>query len=250
MKHPSAAGQLPTARSGVLSSNGRERAGGPPIQRTDGPRERLRRLGAESLSEVELLSLVVRTGSPSENAMAVASALLARSGGLAALCELPLAELCAARGVGPAKAASLLAAAEIGRRVATRRLERGDAIRGPEDIHRHFYQRMRRYDREHFVVLLLDGRHRVMGEDQVSQGTLTASLVHPREVFRSAVRAAAAALVLVHNHPSGDPTPSAEDREVTRRLSKAGELLGIRIVDHVVVAEQGYHSFCESGELG
>ncbi len=100
------------------------------------------------------------------------------------------------------------------------------------------------------MVLLLDGRHRVMSESQISQGTLTASLVHPREVFCEAVRSAAAAIVLIHNHPSGDPTPSAEDLEVTRRLVSAGEVLGIRVVDHVVVAEHGYHSFEENGQLG
>ena len=99
------------------------------------------------------------------------------------------------------------------------------------------------------MVLMLDGRHRVMREAQVSQGTLNASLVHPREVFRSAVRESAAALVLVHNHPSGDPTPSGEDFEVTRRLVEAGELLGIRVMDHVVVAERGFYSFREHGEL-
>ncbi len=99
------------------------------------------------------------------------------------------------------------------------------------------------------MVLLLDGRHRVMSESQISQGTLTASLVHPREVFRPAVQAAAAAIVLVHNHPSGDPTPSPEDLEVTRRLVSAGEVIGIRVVDHVVVADRGFHSFQESGEI-
>jgi len=99
------------------------------------------------------------------------------------------------------------------------------------------------------MVLLLDGRHRVMSESQVSQGTLTASLVHPREVFRAAVRAAAAAIVLVHNHPSGDPSPSREDRDVTARLVAAGELIGIQVVDHVVVADAGYYSFQEEGEI-
>jgi DNA repair protein RadC len=103
--------------------------------------------------------------------------------------------------------------------------------------------------KEHFMVLLLDSRNRVMSESQISQGTLTASLVHPREVFRPAVSAAAAAVVLVHNHPSGDPAPSAEDLRVTRRLVEAGEIVGIRVVDHVVVAEHGFYSFQENGQL-
>jgi DNA repair protein RadC len=249
MKHRGATDSPPGTAEPGLEGGSAERVFEVPNHVEDGPRERLRRLGAESRTECELLALVVRTGNRCESAMSVAGSLLAGPGGLSALCVQPFSELCRTPGIGPAKAASLLAAIEIGRRMATRRLERGEAIRGPEDIHRHFFQRMRQYDREHFVVLLLDGRHRMMGEAQISQGTLTASLVHPREVFRLAVRSAAAALVLVHNHPSGDPTPSAEDRDVTRRLREAGELLGIRVVDHVVVAEQGYHSFSENGGL-
>jgi len=135
------------------------------------------------------------------------------------------------------------------RRVAGRRLEAGARIQGPADIHGHFFERLRGCRTERFLALLLDGRHRVMREVLVSQGTLTASLVHPREVFREAIREAAAALVLVHNHPSGDPTPSGEDRTVTERLRSAGELLGIRVLDHVVVAEHGYHSFSEALDL-
>jgi DNA repair protein RadC len=151
--------------------------------------------------------------------------------------------------MGTAKTASVLAALEIGRRVAARRLHAGELIRSPADIHRHFYERLRDSLQESFIAVLLDGRHRILGEVGVSRGTLTASLVHPREVFRSAVREAAAAIVLVHNHPSGDPSPSLEDREVTRRLIHAGEIVGVRVVDHVIVAESGYHSFSEAGEM-
>jgi DNA repair protein RadC len=143
----------------------------------------------------------------------------------------------------------LVAACEIGRRLSTRRLDVGARIHGPADVHAHFFEWLRSCEREQFHAILLDGRHRVMGDVLVSQGTLTASLVHPREVFRSAIRRSAAALVLVHNHPSGDPTPSAEDRRVTERLVQAGELLGIRVIDHVVVAERGYRSFSEDGAL-
>ena len=140
-------------------------------------------------------------------------------------------------------------ACEIGRRLATRRLEVGQCIQVPSDVHRHFFDRLRDYPQERFHALLLDSRHRVTREVLISQGTLTASLVHPREVFRHAVRQSAAALVLVHNHPSGDPAPSSEDRRVTERLLRAGEVLGIRVLDHVVVAEHGYYSFNEAGEL-
>ncbi len=215
----------------------------------DRPRERLGLHGVGALSESELVALLLRTGTRKLAATRLAHHLLGEAGGLAALAEMPFDALCATPGVGPAKAASLLAAAEVGRRLASRRLQPGDAIRNPSDVHRHFHLRLRGARREHFMVLLLDGRHRVMSESQVSQGTLTASLVHPREVFRAAVRAAAAAIVLVHNHPSGDPSPSREDRDVTARLVAAGELIGIQVVDHVVVADAGYYSFQEEGEI-
>src|SRR5262249_16767808 len=136
-----------------------------------------------------------------------------------------------------------------GRRGAGARGPGGAAVRGREDVFRHFGARLRRIAQERFIVVLLDGRHRVLGEEMVSLGTLTASLVHPREVFRPALRASAAALILVHNHPSGDPTPSAEDRAVTERLARAGEILGVRVLDHVIVAERGYVSLREDGAL-
>jgi DNA repair protein RadC len=193
--------------------------------------------------------LLLRTGDASRDVLDVSRALLARCGGLLGITREDASGLQASVGVGPAKSATLLAACELGRRVATRRLEVGARIQGPGDVHSHFFEQLRGCPHERFLALLLDGRHRVMGEVLVSQGTLSASLVHPREVFRDAVRRSAAALVLVHNHPSGDPTPSAEDRAVTSRLASAGEVLGIRIVDHVVVAEHGYHSFNEAGDL-
>jgi DNA repair protein RadC len=217
--------------------------------RTDGPRERLLQHGAAALSDAELVALLLRTGGAARDVLDVSRSLLARCGGLGGIAREDASRLRSIVGVGPAKSASVLAACEIGRRVATRRLEVGARIASPADVHRHFFEQLRGCPHERFLAVLLDGRHRVMGDVLVSQGTLTASLVHPREVFRDAIRRSAAALVLVHNHPSGDPTPSAEDRAVTERLSSAGEVLGIRVIDHVVVAEHGYHSFNESGEL-
>jgi DNA repair protein RadC len=215
----------------------------------DGPRERLGRLGVAALSDAELVCLLLRTGGGGRDVLDVARSLLASCGGLAALAREDASLLREVSGIGPAKSAAIVAAAEIGRRLATRRLEAGHRIRAPADVHRHFFERLRDERQERFHALLLDGRHRVIREVLVSQGTLTASLVHPREVFRQAVRQSAAALVLVHNHPSGDPSPSGEDRRVTERLVRAGEVLGIRVLDHVVVAEHGYHSFDEAGEL-
>jgi DNA repair protein RadC len=215
----------------------------------DRPRERLQSLGPAALSDVELIALLLRTGERGASALVVATALLDRHGGLFGLARAGVCELGDSRGIGPAKSASVCAALELGRRVAARRLHPGAAIRGPADVFAHFHPTLRHETHEKFITLLLDGRQRVVREHVVSQGTLTASLVHPREVFRPALRESAAAMILVHNHPSGDPTPSPEDREVTRRLVRAGDLLGVRVLDHVVVAERGYCSIKESGGL-
>ena len=215
----------------------------------DLPRERLHALGAEALSDAELVALLLRTGGGGGDALSLARQLLERSRGLLGLGRVTNAIGRELSGLGAAKLASLAAAVELGRRLHGRRLALGERMRGPEEIHRHFHARLRDCEHELFIVIMLDSRHRMLRYEKISQGTLTASLVHPREVFRPAVRESAAALVLVHNHPSGDPTPSAEDREVTQRLARAGRIMGIRILDHVVVAEQGYFSFCEAGEL-
>ncbi len=220
-----------------------------PAAAPDLPRERLQSLGAEALSDAELVALLLRTGGAGRDAVSTARLLLERSRGLLGLSRFTRSDRRDVPGLGPAKFASLEAAIELGRRLQGRRLRAGERIRGPEEIHRHFHPRLRDCEHERFLVILLDSRHRVLREVTISQGTLTASLVHPREVFRAAVRESAAALVLVHNHPSGDPAPSGEDRQVTRRLIEAGRIVGIRVLDHVVVAERGYFSFCEAGEM-
>lgn len=215
----------------------------------DGPRERLASQGPRALADEELLAILLGTGTAGCSARVLAHAMLAE-GGLPGLARASVRELRSRPGIGAAKAATVLAAVELGRRLATRRLREGDPIRGPEDVFRHFHARLRDAGQEQFLVILLDGRHRMIGEARASEGTLTASLVHPREVFRPALRDGAAAIVLVHNHPSGDPSPSAEDRAVTRRLVRAGELLGIQVLDHVVVAERGWCSLREEGGWG
>jgi DNA repair protein RadC len=211
------------------------------------PRERLLAHGPAPLANAELLALVLRTGARGRDAGQLAQQLLAD--GLEALAHAAPGELAAVAGIGPAKAASVLAALELGRRLAARPLQRGERIGSPEDVHRHFHARLRDAKAEEFHIVLLDARHRLLRSVLASQGTLTASLVHPREVFRPALREAAAALVLVHNHPSGDPTPSPEDREITRRLARAGALLGVPVLDHVIVADRGYASLREQGDL-
>lgn len=221
------------------------RPNSPVTSRCDRPRERLEREGPGVLADAELIALVLRTGDRQRDAWDLSRRLLGQCGGLTGLSGETTATLRTHSGVGPAKAASLMAAFELGRRALGAPLEPGQSISCPIDVQRHFQPRLRALRRESFHVLLLDGRHRLLAFENVSVGTLTASLVHPREVFREAIRCAAAAMLLVHNHPSGDPSPSAEDRDVTRRLRSAGELLGIRVLDHVIVAERGYFSFRE-----
>jgi DNA repair protein RadC len=210
------------------------------------PRERLGRLGPSALGDAELVALVLGTGVRGQDALAVARDLLRASGGVAGLAEVPLARLTRAAGVGPSRGASVLAAIELGRRaLAGPRTER-PRVASPASAAEYLLPRIGRLREEHFGVLLLDTRHRLIRAVVVSVGSLDASLVHPREVFRAATEHSAAALVLFHNHPSGDPSPSADDLTLTRRLVQAGELMGIGVVDHVVLGDGCWHSVRES----
>jgi DNA repair protein RadC len=213
------------------------------------PRERLARGGPESLALAELLALVLRTGARGAGALRLAETLVQRFGSLDALARAGTAELRRVHGMGPAKIASLRAAFEIGARLLRTPLAPGEKLHSPEQVVAHFGARMRRYRQEVFVALLLDSRHRLIGEVEVSRGSLNQSLVHPREVFAPALRESAAAILVVHNHPSGDPQPSREDREVTTRLVRAGEILGIRVVDHLVIGGQDFTSFARAGHI-
>ena len=170
---------------------------------------------------------------------ALATTLLTRHGGLSGLARSDPRELLGVPGIGRTKAAALVAAVEVGRRISQRRLREGDAIRSPEDVFRHFEMRLRHANQEHFVVLLLNARHEVQGRETVSIGSLNASIVHPREVFLPAILHSAASVVLVHNHPSGDPEPSEEDLSITRRLVQVGELVAHQLPGEVVPPQRG-----------
>ena len=220
-----------------------------PATRPDRPRERLLRCGPEALRDEELVSVVLGTGLPSVTAETLAARVMARAGSLRQLLIRTPTELAALPGVGDARAARLLACAEIGRRVLGEPLSRGRCYRSSRDVFRHYGPRLRDLRVEQFLIVLLDGKHRVLREVLVSQGTLTSSPVHPREVFGPAMRHAAAAVVLLHNHPSGDPTPSADDLEVTRRLRDVGELVGIQVLDHVIVGDGSFASLADRGLL-
>jgi DNA repair protein RadC len=213
------------------------------------PRERLSREGPESLSLAELVALVLRTGARGKGAARLAETLIERFGSLDALARAGTAELRRVHGLGPAKIASLHAAFELGARLSRTPLMPGEKLHSPEQVVAHLGTRMRRYRQEVFLALLLDSRHRLIGEVEVSRGSLNQSLVHPREVFAPALRESAAAILVVHNHPSGDPQPSREDHEVTQRLVRAGEILGIRVVDHLVIGGQDFTSFARAGQI-
>lgn len=216
---------------------------------TERPRERLLREGAAALSDAQLLAILLRIGRPHSSAVQVAMDLLGRLNGLQGLSNRSLDELCAVPGVGPAKAAQIKAAVELGKRVLATPLSTGMRIASSRDLYHHYYPALRDLRHEVFKVLLLDAKHAVIQDTTVSEGSLTLSVVHPREVFNLAVRESAAAVILLHNHPSGDPEPSVEDRELTARLVAAGAVLGIRVLDHVIMGDGRYVSFADRGWL-
>ena len=216
----------------------------PPSER---PRERLARLGAEALSEQELLACVLGRGVAGESVLMSAQRLLASFGSLRGIAEASIEQLSTVHGIGSAKAVQLKAAAEIARRVALhpngRRpvvdtLEAASALVRPHLVDK---------QKEHFVALLLDNRHQLIRLSSIAVGSLSATLVHPRELFKEAIVASAAAVIVAHNHPSGDPEPSVHDVKMTRRLVEAGALLGIEVLDHVIVAADGVVSLRACG---
>lgn len=214
---------------------------------TERPRERLLAKGPENLSDAQLLAILLRTGRRDSSAVQVAMELLHRVGSLAGLAQSGVQELCEVSGIGPAKVAQLKAALELGRRAMAVPISTGTKISSSADLFRHFHPLLRDLKREIFKVVLLDAKNTVMKEVTVSEGSLTLSIVHPREVFALAVRESAAGVIFLHNHPSGDPTPSVEDRRLTDRLVTAGEVLGIRVLDHMVIGDGRYVSFSDEG---
>ncbi len=210
-----------------------------------GPRERIVQLGEMRLSDAECLALLLRTGQRGETAEQMAHRLLRRFGGLANLAEAPVREIGGEKGVGAVRAAALGAAFGVARRLAEVRIRPGASVRSGRDVATVVRESVRGARRETFFALLLDARRRILSLRVVSQGSADSALVHPREVFSPAVREGACAIVVAHNHPSGDPTPSAEDRDVTERLRRAGALLGIALLDHVVVGSDRCFSFAE-----
>jgi DNA repair protein RadC len=215
----------------------------------DRPREKLLRLGASALGDNELVALIIGTGSRRAGALAMANDLLAAHGGLHGLTRVGGDELMQADGIGPARTARILAALELGRRVFAHPPGERFQIRGPWDAAAYLLPRFGSSALEQFGVLLLDTKHRVFRTHVLASGTQNTSVVEPRDVFREATRSGAAAIVVFHTHPSGDPTPSADDVTLTQRLAAAGVLMGIDVVDHVILGDMTYVSFKESRRL-
>jgi DNA repair protein RadC len=210
------------------------------------PRERLRLRGPGALTNPELLAILLRTGSKGENVVSLATRVLTKFEGVDALGRISFADLCAQKHVGPAKAAQILAALELGTRIMSSRPDR-KAIRCPEDVYSLLGPEMALLEQEHIRVILLDTRNRVITWKEVYKGNVHSSIVRVAEVFKEAVREGCPSIIVVHNHPSGDPEPSPDDASLTGLLEEAGRLLGIELADHIVIGRNGIVSLRERG---
>ena len=203
----------------------------------DQPHTRMHRYGANTLTDTELLAMVIRRGTTGCNALDVARDLLQRFGGLHSLGSRQITELCKVPGIGPVKAGQIMAMVEM-----SKRLDPIDRVSflSSTDVAQHYMPLFHHEQQEIFTVLILDARNRLKREHRASEGSLTASIVHPREVFKMAIIESAASVIFLHNHPSGDPTPSQDDLKITQQLVDAGKILDIRVLDHIIL---GYHKF-------
>ncbi|SDD24183.1 DNA repair protein RadC [Paenibacillus sp. UNCCL117] len=219
------------------------------VPNEDRPRERMMQHGAEALSNAELLAILLRTGTIAESAVRLAERLLRESGGLRKLADVSIEQLTEIKGIGAAKALQIKAGIELGRRMARSAMNDAVTIRSPQDAAALLMEDMRYLQKEHFVCLFLNTKNHVIGQETLSMGSLNASIVHPREVFRAAIKRSSASIVCAHNHPSGDPTPSPEDIQLTQRLVEAGEIVGIEVLDHLIIGDRRFVSLKELGMM-
>lgn len=217
------------------------------VPKNDRPRERMLEYGADHLSNQELLAILLGTGTKAESVMALSNRVLMHFEGLKLLHDATIEELTAIKGIGSAKGVQLLSAIELGKRMNQYKPDVRYVIRSPEDGANYVMEEMRSLRQEHFVVLFLDTKNQVIHRQTIFIGSLNASIVHPREVFREAVKRSAASIIVIHNHPSGDPTPSKEDIHVTRRLVDAGKMIGIELLDHLIIGDRKFVSLKEKG---
>src|SRR5690625_2053114 len=219
------------------------------VPKEERPRERLIKYGESHLSNQELLAILLGSGTRSESVMDLASRLLMHFEGLKLLSDATIEELTAIKGIGNAKGVIILAALELGKRINQYKPEERYTVRSPEDGANFVMEEMRSLNQEHLVVLFLNTKNQVIHRQTIFIGSLNASIVHPREIFREAVKRSSASIICAHNHPSGDPTPSQEDIHVTRRLVEAGKIMGIELLDHLVIGNHSFTSLKEKGYL-
>lgn len=216
----------------------------------DRPREKLAAKGANYLADSELLAIILGSGSREKNAIDLARSLLNRFDDIAGIELASVEEICSMRGIGPGKATSLKAALELGRRfTSSSKLAKAGPIRTAEDVYTLYIASMKNLKKEIFSVMLLNAKNRLMKTITISEGALTETIVHPREVFNPAIRESAHGVVFTHNHPSGDPEPSNEDIILTRRLVEAGVVVGIKVIDHLIIGDDSYYSFADHDML-
>lgn len=225
------------------------------LPKSERPRERLFNQGADKLSETELLAIILRTGSKGENVLVTAQKLISKFGSLHELTKASVEDLKQIKGIGTAKAIELAAIFEIARRVNAKSITElkkkleSKSITEPEEAADLMRSYITDFNKEHFIIASFDTRNRLLGVDNISTGILTSAIVHPREVFLSAIKRHAANIIAAHNHPSGDPNPSDEDIRITKRLQDAGGIMGIEINDHIILTKNSYFSFKEKGMM-
>ena len=217
------------------------------LQQSDRPRERLEKLGAKSLSDAELLAILIRAGIPGENAVQVGQRLIKEFGGLYGIHRADFEDVCQLKGIGPAKAAQIKAAIELGRRMARENLDEQPAIHSPQDAADLLLYEMSALEQEEVRVILLDTRNRVLKIDFIYRGSLNTSNIRIGELFKAALKRSAASIIVVHNHPSGDPSPSPDDIAITRAIIQAGKLLDLEVLDHLVIGRGRFVSLKERG---
>lgn len=219
------------------------------VPKEDRPRERLLKLGSSHLSNQELIAILLGSGTKDESVTSLSNRVLMHFEGLKLLSDATIEELTAIKGIGPAKGVFILASIELGKRMNAYKPNERYIIRSPEDGADYVMEEMRSLNQEHFVTLFLNTKNQIIHKQTIFIGSLNASIVHPREVYREAVKRSAASIICVHNHPSGDPTPSQEDIQVTRRLVDSGKMIGIELLDHLIIGDRKFVSLKEKGYL-
>ncbi len=220
------------------------------IPKDERPREKLIRLGEHSLDDSELLAILLGSGTTGENVVQLAQRILSEAGDLTRLSYMSVRELCNKfRGIGPARAAQLKAGLELARRHVDQASRKRVHFSNSQRVFDYFRERFHGAQQEEFWTASLDAKNKLLKDSQITKGTLMGSLVHPREVFHLAIRESAAGIIILHNHPSGDPQPSAEDRKVTAQIAEAGKVLGIPLLDHIIIGNDCYFSFKDAGGL-